>query len=767
MFLFLFIKAGTAQEYHLLSEEDKWKVRLQSRILVDIDEISPANLPFLLNGKSPLAVLISHYRESQQTLLQQLITKKDSLVILTDADLHLQWPEGVWTPKISLRDVEVLKLDSLPKKGAALKFNKLRELGALYLPNKEMVADSIFLDIWRKSARMPNFIKVDPERVGKVDSIIVKLNARSKVFGAVRSKDGLLAEVYFKRHRNLVANGYFSIPIDLKESLPVFVPHKAGYYFSPDIIFTTPENRDNLKEFTGFPLDFEYGLSDYFVFGTDIRNIARKNNRELIAKNIEIQDDPLHAKVGFFSNGAYVDAGLDSRNALQGSFTISAWVKPTELNVNNSILGKGENFVLKLHNGLLTFTMAGIKDYISKASPVPLGKWTHVALVHSKVNNELLFFVNGQPTDKIKLIEDYDTSDYNILIGSNLWQEFFNGYLGNIKIWERELNANEITREYQGLVGEEREVQSYGLAIWIVLVTLVLVVVVWWLWKRHRHRFSRNNTVVTSRLPKKESAVNGVGTLENYSEKILCFGPLRIITEEGNDIAKRLSPKLKQLFVIVLLHSIGDKKGISTKKLTESLWPGVGLKNAKNTRGTNIQNLRAILSASKEISLTFRDKNWFLELGANCYCDYQEVLDYMNDLSSGDRTRSYLEQHLPKLIAILKEGRFLANMSDSWLDPFVEKMSNSIIELCWELCNKLDMDAHSVLLYDLASVMYIYDDLNENALQIKLQILIRQGKLSLARTVYDNFVKLYEKIYGESYVLRFEEMVISNSSENQ
>lgn len=765
LFLFLFIRIGTAQEYHQLSEEDKWKVRLQSRILVDIDQLTSANLPSVLNGRSPLAVLISHYRENQQPLLQQLFTKKDSLVILSEAELDLKWPEDIWVPRISLQDVEVLKLNPLPKENIGVKFKQLKELGALYLPNEEMVADSIFMDIWRQSARMPNFIKVDPELFGRADSIIIKLNARNKVFGAVRSKDGLLAEVYFKRPKNLVANGYFSMPIDLRESLPVFVPHKAGYYFSPDIIFTTPENRDNLKEFTGFPLDFEYGLTDYFVFGTDIKNIARKNNRELIANNLAIIDDPTHTKVGFFGNGAYVDAGLDSRNALQGSFTISAWVKPTVLNENNSILGKGENFVLKLHNGFLTFTMAGIKDYISKASAVPLGKWTHVALVHSKVNNELLFFVNGQPTDKIKLIEDYDTSDYNILIGSNLWQEFFNGYLGNIKIWERELNANEITKEYQGLVGNELEWQSNMLVIWMVLGTVVLVFVVWWFW--NRIGLGKNNRVLPSRMPKKESTFNGRGKDEKNPEKILCFGSLRILTEDGNDIAKRLSPKLKQLFVIVLLHSIGDKKGISTKKLTEALWPGVGPKNAKNTRGTNIQNLRAILSASKEINLTFKDKNWFLELGDNCYCDYQEVLDLMHDLGLGDRTTSYLEQRLPKLLAILKEGRFLANMSDSWLDPFVEKMSNSIIEFCWELSNKLDADAHNVLLYDLASVMYIYDDLNENALQIKLQILIRQGKLSLARTVYDNFVKLYEKIYGESYALRFEEMVISNSSEKQ
>jgi hypothetical protein len=102
------------------------------------------------------------------------------------------------------------------------------------------------------------------------------------------------------------------------------------------------------------------------------------------------------------------------------------------------------------------------------------------------------------------------------------------------------------------------------------------------------------------------------------------------------------------------------------------------------------------------------------------------------------------------------------NMSDSWLDPIVENMSNRIIEFCYDISKILDLDRHSVLMYDLASVMYIYDDLNEHALQIKLQILIRQGKLSLAHKAYDNFAKLYEKIYGEIYTVKFEDMVVSN-----
>ncbi|MCM4151754.1 hypothetical protein DHD05_09140 [Arenibacter sp. N53] len=754
------MKVGIAQQYHLLTEEEKWKIRLQSHVLIDIDQITTENLPALLNGNTPIALYISDYQENHQLLIESLIEERDSLIVVGDKVFDDDVFSDAWLPQIPLQKVETIQLDTLNNSEGSLIVAAAKELLALKILNQESINDSIFIAYWNQLGKMPNFIQIDHELFHIADSLALMLNKKNKVFGAVRSKEGLLYGVSFKNHKNLVVDGYFSLPIDIKENLPVFIPHKAGYYFSPDIIYTTPENRNNLKEFIGFPLDFEYGLTDHFAFGTTIKNSIRKNNKELIINAVRIQVDEVHGKVGYFSKGAYVDAGLDSRTALKGSFAISAWVKPTVLSNNNSILGKGDNFVLKLHEGLLTFTMADIKDYISEASPVPINEWTHVALVHSKLNNELLFFVNGVQTDKIQLIEDYDTSDYNILIGSNLWQEFFVGFLTNIKIWERELNAFEIAKEYHRIeMNSPTELSLYGI-IGIVAAAVFLMVMTIWLWRRRAAK-----TRVTS--IRKENRKVGVNSdfkrSDEASEKILCFGPLRIITSEGKDIAKKLSPKLKQLFVIVLLHSLGDKDGINTKKLTEALWPGVGLKNAKNTRGTNIQNLRAILSLTKEMNLTFRDKNWYLEIGEDCFCDYQEVLNYLNDLGRNDMSVAHLEEHLPKLFTILKEDRFFVNMSDSWLDPIVEKMSNRIIEFCYEISKRLDMDKHSSLLYDLASVMYIYDDLNENALQIKLQILIGQGKLSLAHTVYDNFSRLYEKIYGEMYTVKFEDMVVGNT----
>lgn len=757
--MLLLLKVGTAQEYRLLSEEDKWDIRLRSHVLIDIDQITSSNLAVLLNGKTSIALYISDYQENYDTLLEQLMAKNDSLILVGDKIFSKDFLSQSWVPQIPIQKIETILLDTLPTGQHAPKFETNKELGAVRLLDKEFLNDSVFVKIWRRSGKMPNFIQIDPELFPKADRLVFGLNKKSRVFGAVRSKSGLLNGVSFKNHRNLIVNGHFSLPIDPMESLPVFIPHKAGYYFSPDIIYTTPENRGNLKEFIGFPLDFEYGLTDHFTFGPTIKNAIRKNDKELIVNNIMIQEDEVHGKVGYFDKGAYVDAGLDSRTALEGSFTISAWVKPTVLTSNNSILGKGDNFVLKLHEGLLTFTVADIKDYISQTSPVPLNKWTHVALVHSKVNDELLFFVNGVQTDKIKLIEDYDTSEYNIVIGSNLWQEFFIGYLTNIKIWKRELNADEIAKEYQKIELNNVVVSSHYIKIGIVIAAFLLIFLAL--------KFGKKAIVWAKMSPVPEGPVKKLPnrdhkSLINTAEKILCFGSLRIINYEGVNIAKKLSPKLKQLFVIILLHSIGDKDGISTKKLSEALWPGMSPKNAKNTRGTNIQNLRAILSEAKEMNLTFRDKSWYLEIGKNCFCDYQEVLNYLNDLGRSGVTVAYLEEQLPKLLSILKADRFFMNMSDSWLDPIVENMSNRIIEFCYDISKILDLDKHGVLMYDLASVMNIYDDLNEHALQIKLQILIRQGKLSLAHTAYDNFAKLYEKIYGEMYAVKFEDMVVSN-----
>lgn len=760
----MLVYIGNAQSYNTPPNNDKLVQNLQSHILINPDNIVLSSIQSFLQKKSPIAIELLKVNDSNLSFIKECLKYNNPLVIVFDKNIDSLFKKTATIIQVYPNEIETLNMQALQLSDSIpIRFTGNKQFVRVNFKNNNTVTDSLFLGLWNRLGKLPNFIYADSTTLEKVDSIVSKINSTSRVFGVVRTENELLQNVSFKNFKDQKVTGYFSFPIDEKsEELPVLIPHKSGYYFSPDIIYITSENYNNLKEFTGFPLDPEYGLSDYFKFGATIKNAIRKNNDEIISNGVLIKQDNIHGAVGFFSERAYIDTGLQNTSVLKSSFTITAWIKPTTLHYANSILGKGKNFVLKIHEGFLTFTMAGVKDYISYSSPIPINKWTYIALVHSKTDNELLFYINGKQTDRVKLIADYETSDYNLLIGSNLWEEFFIGYLGDIKIWERELNDIEIQNQYNKSLNQDTalftktEIRSVAILL-VAILSFFYFKYKFQSKKKQQTNYQKKSVPNYLPIPKNNKLLEG-----NYKEQIVCFGKLQIFNNEGIDIAKKLSPKLKNLFIIIFLHSYESKKGINSKKLTELLWPGMSVESAKNTRGTNIQNLRSILASCSEIKLIFKDKYWVLKISDACYCDYHLSCNYIDFLSTENYSLIYLENKLPTLLSILKGGRFLANTNDAWLDPFIEKFSNQIIEQCLQLTEKLDVRKHSDLLFDIAEVIYIYDDLHEKALRIKLQVLIQQGKLSLAHTVHANFAKLYKKLYNETYAVSFEDVVSEN-----
>ena len=754
LFFLLYSTFSIAQNYNQLTENQKLELRLRSHLVFDISSISSDDISFLIAGRSPVALYIDDYKKEYKEIFQKTSEIADPIIILGRGKIPDDLKAQLNLLFISDEDLETIQLNFNDESLAFLPTSISKDLVRFQVSPEYNVQGDIFQRIWVKTGRMPNFIQSNLNQFNKLDSIVYHLNRTEKVFGTVKSKEGLLKEVGFKDQKKVLINGFFSFPILDNYNLPVFIPQKAGYYFSPDIIYTTPDNKQNSKEFVGFPLDADFGLTDHFIFRKTIENTIRKNDKELISNAVSVSEDAVHGKVGYFQKDAYIDAGLNSKSALQGSFTICAWIKPTLLEHNNSILGKGDNFVLKLHESFLTFTMADIKDYISQSSPIELNTWSHIALVHSAQNNELSFFVNGIQTDTIKLIANYTTSDYNILIGSNLWQEFFNGYITDIKIWDRELNANELNLIYQKINNENNLYRDYFYVAFVVIIFLCISYLIFVRFKKRKI----SNLAKVIQEPKKRASPE---ITECNRSKIYCFGTLRIVTEDGLNIANKLSPKLKQLFLIVLLHSTKGKKGISTKLLSELLWPGMNPVGVKNTRGTNIQNLRTILSSFSDINLVFKDKLWFIEIGEQCYFDYEIVESYLDVTKVNDSYIKRIEKSLPSILNILKEGRFLAQLSNDWLDPYIEQFSNRIIEWCVQISEFIQENDH--LLYDLTTVINLYDDLNEHALKVKLHILIKQGKLSLAYDAYHNFAKLYQSLYSETYSITFEELISTKS----
>lgn len=605
-------------------------------------------------------------------------------------------------------------------------------------------------NLWKKTGKLPNFISVEPSVMNKAANIASRLNSTAKIYGVTLESGRPLTEVFWENNPGVKTYGYFSFP--LEESAYHLIPYKAGYRFSPGIILQSTSNRKSMKIFHGIKHEPDFGLENHFTFHEKVRNEKWKNDQGILTNGVKFRKDKKIGWVACFENRAYVDAGPQSTKILSSGFSIIAWIKVNNSTQKNSILGKGRNFNLEIYEGKLTFSMADVKDYISEKSLVPVGLWTQVAMVYSKFNNQIYFYLNGKQTDQIDLIHSYEGSEYTLLIGNNLWEEFFHGEIGEIKIWDRELDKDEIYYQYLHPVHKRNSI-LFVVILLIVVVTGAGAFLVFRSRERHKKRHDPGKT---SRV----SVVNS-GTTKGM-ERIICFGGLKMFDSADKDIILKFSPKLKQIFTLILLYSHGDNKGITSKQMAEILWPGTSVANTKNIRSTYVQNLRSALSSCKNIRLVFSNKKWFFEFAEDFYNEYAEIENILPQLSKEEDLK-VLEKQLPSAITILKKGRFLYGMEESWLDPFVEKMNNRIIEFCITMFSVLDDHIHSVLILDLAEIVSLADPLNEPALQKKVNLLIKQGKLSLAKNIYDNFVKLYKELYKEDYANDFKDIVAENS----
>ncbi|MDP2113158.1 MAG: hypothetical protein Q8K69_03760, partial [Bacteroidota bacterium] len=322
-----------------------------------------------------------------------------------------------------------------------------------------------------------------------------------------------------------------------------------------------------------------------------------------------------------------------------------------------------------------------------------------------------------------------------------------------IKIWDRELNEEQIRSEFLS----ENETKNPVSAGWIISITILLMLFGILLFRLKRTKRISGNFVKTQSVPLPDQKINITSTVPVNQEQINCFGGLKVINSEGKDISLKFSPKLKQLFVLILLHSGIREKGISSKKLSDYLWPGMSVPKAKNIRGTNIQNLKALLASCSEMKLVFQDKLWKFEFADGYFIDLFYVEAKLNETLTSDP--EIIKNELPGLLLILKKGTLFPNMSESWVDPYVDRMSDRIIEFGLKIFRLLPEEKFDSVLLDMAEIISINDPLNEPALRKKISILIRQGKLSLAHSVFDNFVKLYFELYKEKYPNDFRSLV--------
>jgi hypothetical protein len=233
---------------------------------------------------------------------------------------------------------------------------------------------------------------------------------------------------------------------------------------------------------------------------------------------------------------------------------------------------------------------------------------------------------------------------------------------------------------------------------------------------------------------------------------ILFFGQFTVIDKEGTNISKLFSPLVKELFLLLLLHSLPDKKGITSEKINETLWPGRAAKDAKNNRSVNIVKLKNILDKLGYYTLEKVDNKWVLHFdNEQVDIDLLQYFGLSNHKSDSD---------IGQLINITGRGGLLTETEYSWLDKFKSDIAAEITILFINYLNQWSAKSSPGLIIDITNCMLNFDPLSEEAVMFKCRALVTLRQHAAARAIYNNFVREYKAIYGELFQKEYQELLV-------
>ena len=233
------------------------------------------------------------------------------------------------------------------------------------------------------------------------------------------------------------------------------------------------------------------------------------------------------------------------------------------------------------------------------------------------------------------------------------------------------------------------------------------------------------------------------------------MGGFQVYDRKGNNITSAFSPTLKQLFLFIFLHTIKNRKGVSSAKLDEVLWYDKLGESARNNRNVNISKLRSILDEIGGLEMSNENSFWKIKIENLTFCDYTEILDSLTKAKSNTLTESEINE----LISLLTFGEFLPEIHSEWMDVFKSQFANDTIDGLSSLFNEKEVKNNLSLRYHLAECILVYDPLNDEAFSIKCSVLYHLGKKGMAKNLYDSYCREYIQVLGTDYAASFNDTI--------
>ncbi len=239
-----------------------------------------------------------------------------------------------------------------------------------------------------------------------------------------------------------------------------------------------------------------------------------------------------------------------------------------------------------------------------------------------------------------------------------------------------------------------------------------------------------------------------------YRERnaIYLFGTFSVLDREGKDIAYMFSPKLRTIFLYILLHSIWDD-GVFSSAMNEIFWPEKTNDKIKNLKGVAINHIRKILQEIDRIELihVHESGRFVLNTCDDFYCDYAS---FAHMLRSGSRPLD--AEAVGRLLKIWIRGRFLNATDHELFDGYKYKVEETILTIVPVEVDKAYRAANFALVVKLCNVWAYADPLSEQGLSYTVCAYRKMGNPEEALRRYSSFAGLYKKTMNANYSIAYE-----------
>lgn len=613
-------------------------------------------------------------------------------------------------------------------------YNGYSDFVILSNSNSTKLKKSLFA-FWTQNAHPVNFVLCPARSFGVVQKELLGLNNTPRISGRFTWKGEPVSGVCFNGSINYFRNTQFSIPFDIKiklhlekkgfELAPQLISayYSSDYYYSVITVNPVPINSKMISRIATFEKDSLPGCEN----GTIIYNGVKR-----VEKGRE--------KILSFDGKSYLSFATHQLSDSLLNLSIAFKMQITSNNRFQTIISQGSIFDIKIFDNYFCFTLTDKKAYILKRFKVEKDKWYDICVTIS--NGRFVSLYSGiQLVDTCSILKT-NVSAEDFMIGNNIYQEHFTGDLKNIIIWNRTLSATEVQELLQ--LEEHRTVLKW---YWLLFGTVLLVLLMRLFYVRKKKKIT-SSVPVPKPQPQSLSINHTVPSVSNTDCKMSLFGNFSLINSDNVQLAWEMFPKVKQMFLIIVINYINNNP-TTTKELNDMLWPGMNKLSAKNNRGVTVQNLRQILSKATGLKINYKDKSWIIEGLDNFYIDYKRCLQLIELI----RTDMATVLDVSEFTAIVSNP-FLKDIEHEFIDQYKAKVNENILLLLFQLAGFSNYADDSAMLLKISNALFVIDDLNEDALQIRLRAYQLDKNFTMARISLESFSKKYESVYGEPYIIK-------------